>query len=1309
MMNASDPLFHAPEPRRHARPHLGTMVEPMTPKVSELDKALFQQLADRWDLKASPILLRSLDGGKSGANVFVAQISPLESVTDLPLGEYILKFDAIKERNVGEPREWQRHETARTRNALFGEDHVPSLKRNAELNDRVAMLYDVAGGSLASFVTATLIENHDALLKQLRRISMELLHSLNAQTQETAGVSARTILESLLDYRLDPARADLHDFAHSEYGNSSGILVAGRIMANALTFCADSTIRNERSRVMFLGLLHGDLHSGNILLDKARPSNRTFWIIDFAYSYVGPIGFDHSYLEVATMLRHFEGLGPERQIGTLAALELDPLDPQANGIHPADVGLKDCLGVIRQELTNWQRQVYPKSVDSITAQLLLNRVAAGLNWANKPLDVKQRRLAFVYASWAATRYLEAFHPAVWSRIQEESAAFLKKSADAPSTGNPTAEWKGVREAANTFNSASGQYVLVTGALQGVGDAVSLGLLPWSAVIDFDAESDQQGLFLAASPLLSKLRALQVFGREWTSVTFSKGTAWVMAGGWASHGEYVKDDREWGRIYPSLIRQLCEALKQTRPNVPVYFIIASDTFRNAYFGRLLLEIDSSLGDSAKTIVLGTTTPRNDLVTHPFNGDMRELCLAVRREYGIDIDEDSVFVPARGGRFAIAPDQLQRLEEDIEILHDRILEKAIAEPGASDEFWKGSVPSWADLHAGMDVRRSIQDEIQDLLNKALDKGDRATISFYHSPGAGGTTVALRAAWENRLATPVAILRNYSKETADRLDDLFHMTQAPVLLIAEASLLPETDREELYQALARRHASVIILHVVRTTDTKRMRALSLFDPMHPGEAAAFEKVYARQTHDVRRQEELHEIATSEKSSWAIYRSPFFFGLVTYQEDYKRVHDYVQYCLTGADSKINEILRILALVTRYSQTGLEEQVCISLLDPGPAGKTSLEKLLGPGPARLIVLQGRSIRLAHPVIALQVLNELMGGRDWLVGLKDLCIRFIKSVKQVLPLQGEDSRALFEDLFIERDVFASEIADRNFAPLIIDAGRATPQDHFGQQEMFAALTDAYPTISHYWNHRARHLIYLIKDNYEDAIKFLDRAIELGAREGNDMVHYQTKGLTYRFWVNDICSRVSQPPDLFTAIRPLVEEAFECFRIAHEKKPNSRYPFVTRIQLTIEVAEALVKAGGKSTIHDVIGSGGPLGSWLQRNYVIAVEDLEMLKDMRADKDPSQHETNCESDLRKLSGDFDDMVRIWETMLPKAPDQVAARRGLVAAYFVRGGRDWDSISDEELKRTAEMMDRNLMEDPSNEKDIRVWFQAASTTVL
>ncbi|MGA8025644.1 MAG: hypothetical protein WB992_00760 [Bryobacteraceae bacterium] len=106
------------------------------------------------------------------------------------------------------------------------------------------------------------------------------------------------------------------------------------------------------------------------------------------------------------------------------------------------------------------------------------------------------------------------------------------------------EWPKIREALGRFDPSSGEYVLVTGSLQNIPDAASLGLLPWAAVIDLDPESDQKGLQASAGPNLGKLRALQMFGKDWTSVNLAKGTAWMMAGGWKSHGELVEDDRSW---------------------------------------------------------------------------------------------------------------------------------------------------------------------------------------------------------------------------------------------------------------------------------------------------------------------------------------------------------------------------------------------------------------------------------------------------------------------------------------------------------------------------------------------------------------------------------------------------------------------------------------------------------------------------------------------------------------------------------------------------------------------------------------------
>ena len=96
---------------------------------------------------------------------------------------------------------------------------------------------------------------------------------------------------------------------------------------------------------------------------------------------------------------------------------------------------------------------------------------------------------------------------------------------------------------------------------------------------------------------------------------------------------------------------------------------------------------------------------------------------------------------------------------------------------------------------------------------------------------------------------------------------------------------------------------------------------------------------------------------------------------------------------------MRFLALVTRFSQTGLHVSLVNRLLNLQAGSRLRLEEALGPTPARLVILAENRIKLMHPLFAEELLRQELGdignGIDP-EGLQDLSIELIGEVERLL-------------------------------------------------------------------------------------------------------------------------------------------------------------------------------------------------------------------------------------------------------------------------------------------------------------------------
>jgi len=1254
-------------------------------------------------------ILKEISGGQSGAAVLLIDIAvqdeSAKAANRFQPGQYILK---VQYQNPwpGEAQESERHSEATSRSSEFATAHIPALRYSETIDGVMLLLYEVAGQSMASFVSANTVDAI-SLRHYCTMVSADIWFKWNGNYSINTSTSARTSLQRWLGYRLDRTKASqLHSFVASECEGKSVFRMADRVLLNPLFAAASSHTDIPVASVSFDGMIHGDLHLGNIIVNRTLKQKDQYWLIDFALANATPLGFDQAYLELSILIGLLQGVEPQRIFNILEALE-SPDDIECGSRVPvSDVGILESCRVIRQANSTWQKNQEPKRTDSVTAQCLLSRIAAGLNWANKPLPTSKRRLALAYSAWAATRYYELF-------ISDQLEIFFtdhgrpKRSIPPPITP----AWPEVWAQLGRFDSTKAKYVLIANQLDVSKELRSLALIPWSAIIDLDPNSNERGLYSAIAKTLTVQRSVNQYGLDSIPIDADRGTSWFMAYGWPSRQEPVPQDfRRWRSEYGARCRQLFRELRRAAAPLPVKVVIlASDEIDKRVLQSLIAMADESLETSSDITLISLLSSHEDpAVKAHYSLAVNEFIRAVYQVFGASVQVDEPTIPGSDGLMSLAIDQLRNWEEDLSVLHSKILEQASITDGAIDAFWKGNPPSWSDLHADFDVRRDLGPKIIKKVSDLLHAWGNYTVELRHAPGSGGTTAALRCGWDLRRDFPVTVLRCYSSTTADRIDQIFRISQKPVLLIADASLLPPANREKLYRDIAQRNVRCVILYVVRSFETHTEESknnpltnrLEITDPMVDDEAKAFLRAFLTRTKNPKRQQFLIDLA--EQEQWKPYRTPFFFGLITYEEEFESVQSYVEHHLSEklADS-MKKVVRFLALVTKYSQTGISIGLTNDLLGLDPASDIELRDALGEIIERLIVRRGQVLRLLHPVIAQEVLRQSLGDRDWKYGLRDLCLEFIAETAEFLGSDSEDALHLFFELFIRRDYWAPFARlRRNFSDLILDI--PTPA---GQHQVLLALTNTCPQEPHFWNHLGRHHIYEMKQDFTEAENYLTKATEL---DPNEQVHHHALGMVRRFSIRSLMSDLLQHESsltadfLFETIFEKYSSASEEFAIARKLGPEDNHGYITHIQLILEILENLVRLDTGKTLPSLLSKESKVGDWARASVVRAEDLLRQVQHLRESDKPSRYELSCTNALANLYGHFDAVISSLETLSKSVPDS-DVRRALATAYYSKSGRVWANYTDSELRRTKKLMEDNLRADPTNEHDIRYWFQA------
>lgn len=1286
--------------------------------ISERFPDLATAALDEWVPGASVYLQIPLRGGLSGAEVLLIDVQPGSGSSNVINGQYILKLARVESEGGEELDEASRHARVAESAKGFAKQHVPALVASHRSGEHVAILCHVAGKSLRQLQTLYKLSHKDQPAV-CRHVSKDLLYEMNAEYKiDQVGLANRTLID-WLGPRLDPATTSGNRLRQVAAARCDGDLYFTReqILVNPLSVCNHPELASKE-RPRFQGLLHGDLHGDNVLRLQTDRALANYWVIDFGLSRPGPLFFDHAYLELA-LIRHalLSDPAPDHRLSRLRLLLnalAAPAGTRLSQVFTSDSTLKKDIELIRDEVRKWQAEKQPHRADPVEAQYRLARVAAGLIWANKRgLDDADRTLSFEYAAWAARDYLEHDHPDVLDSLLSRRPAAPPPPAPEP---DPAA-WDTFWAAAHGFDRSAARYLLVAGRIDDPASAAALGQLPWSAVLDFDPDSDGTGLFKGAEPILRHNRGCHLVGNKVDELTFDRSCAWMMAGGWALGMEPTPQSQpEWQRRYNEPVRQFLRRFAAAvRPEPVVAIVLPGPGLSGKRLEVLAGTIDEFFSDRLTLLVL-----HPDLDVSPAAQYFPSLSvpLAVQRIkdlYGTTVGIAGITLPGKRDEqdltVSVPVERLRVWEEELELLHSGIQTDAAAPAGG---FWKGAPPSWADLDERRDVSRTVTDSLLTAVQTKLLDRSTWNIDLWHEPGAGGTTVARRVAWDLRRQFPVAVLRKYTGQTIERLQGIAELTGKPILLVAEQTDLNQHAREALYRGLSIQRVRAVILYVRRVNKLAQHHEHQV-GRLTDDEAKRFRAVYAAETDDPDRRAELGLITEGGGKYLGRYRYPFFYGLITYAEDFLSVSSFVQNCIGTTEGNRQKVLLYLALTTNYVHGGLPTSVVREMLGLKPGAALDLEAEFGPGPARLILEYQEEgelvprLKLLHPVLSVELFKHVyqIAGREWEVELKPLADRFIDDLTRILGKNSEPLHALLTQLLVDRSSMYDEHtqSDGRFSMLV----RQIPykEDAHALLRKLVDVCDIPQTKAHYLTHLSRHRIYELRSEYDQAEAHSLAAIGL---DPQDDIHYHTLGMVLRFWaesrVDELAAKAGTgPANVIEAIEGVVERALDAFAKTRELEPEDEHGYITPVQLIARVAEGVLnvarRQAGKPNLGlaDLTGGRDRVGQWLLDNLSTAYRLLDEIKHIRGPRPPSLYASRCDLSVAQLYPDNrQELISRWRRQLIEYPAQGSVlQRGLIRLYLMQHQDRPEAIPQATAREIA-----LWLEDSRTASDLRTWFR-------
>ncbi len=1269
-----------------------------------------------------------LKQGFSGSAVIKVDISNITCTDHIRSGQYILKLSEHPQW-ADQDDEITAHHRAQDRNEKFSSEHIPALvvhysysastgmtsTDDESLDSGYAILFEIAGHSIDTYTAMGQPQDpHFDIIGE--KIHKKMLRHWVEQ-EPSKDLRPDQIIETLAGYRLDPDQApELHEFINMNEASAGILIVADEALVSPLWLYRYLRDHPTSSQPVLEALLHGDLHGENLLAHRQMPNDHPFWVIDFAYSTIGPAGFDQAYLEMHHIRLTLGNQPPAVLIGILRKIS-DPTNQEV--LPPGTSWTRKCIQSIRDSQESWISESHSRRRDSIHRQLTLVRVAAGLNWARKKIPDEHRYLALCYAGWAAREYLKQYDAEGWKAFQGLSP--YPKSADFE-TGDEPSEmdrelWKQLWSSLDCFSARNSKLLMIVGPMKDDDDLRVLGRLPLSAVFDLDPHSDQTGLYRRAGSVLEEARGLHLFSDVLPLINVRRGTSWMMAAGWMLKGESFPDLRRWRYARMPLIRQFIKKMDdQIRPEAMQVLVLPGHGYNVSrilpYIGQVVGAIDEVTEGRTKFFLLGSHAllPEQQIENIEYIPlQVGHFVSFLNHTLGGIGPKSMPTVPGPNGEERpISVGMLRNMEENFRVLHSDVLSETpelVDDPDDSNAFWRGRPLYFSEINAGMDIKREVGAKLTEILQNYLEDHNTRTVVFQHHPGSGGTTAAYRAVWDLHWEHPTALLVQDSPSLGIRLRDLFHAARKPVLFLAEEPDLQDSRREELYRELAHFNSRVVIFYLRRVLGGIE-KGISLDETLTDAEASQFQASYSSLTEESERIKDLQRITT--EGSLRRYRTPFFYGLVTFQREYAGIDRFVDFHLSNIRGRQLDVMEFLGLVTIYSDTGIPEQLLKGLFRVSPNSEVPLSTLFGDGPYRIVNKRLGVYRLMHQIIAEKVLSYLHsdGDGDWMLRAKDIAIDFIQ---RLVEAAGPDSNTviiLFRKLFIDRVGGSLDgVEDRKkFSSLIEDVNYHVDNSH--GHAILKALAETCPLEPHFWTHLGRHHIYEMKWGAAKAEEYLQKAISLSE---NDAIHHHAYGLVLRYRMRGLLKlRAGETADqILERIRGVFEKASEQFNHVRAIKPDNIYGYITHIQMNLQVLRRIKSVSGWDTLGRVQGGDGAVGEFVIHLLTTAehlLNEASHLYGTLAETKDSYF-TKCQADLARLYGDMDQVVQLWDATLSHHGGRSGpmARRALANAFFARNNRRWDTMQLGELRRIVALMEENLNSSVRRDEDFRLWFEA------
>lgn len=694
----------------------------------------------------------------------------------------------------------------------------------------------------------------------------------------------------------------------------------------------------------------------------------------------------------------------------------------------------------------------------------------------------------------------------------------------------------------------------------------------------------------------------------------------------------------------------------------------------------------------------------------------------------------------------------LKNGVEIAYKGI-ENDASEWVLTQSLFAGNTVSWQELGHGKPVERNDSSRITQEIAELLE-GSRAAYKYnlYHAPGSGGTTLARMIAFKLHEQFPTIVLKRFQKiETARVISDLSDITQKPVLIIAEAFEVNEDEQDRLLFELAskRRHVVLVAVRQVWTPFTKvgprnerygKMPDIQqaghkeyqyyLMQQMQNGEIAKFEDKFCQLNIKEVRKINIRRIS-KEYSHGDI--SPFIYGLTAFEDEFLKLPDYIRKILFSEDlpDSARDVIGYISLIYYYTQQSTPVSLLFNTYAEGDANQnlTLNERFGEESPIHLLIIEETDIegnntgrwRPRHALFAREAMHQILVGQngnkdDWRDFLSTWVHRFIELCGKNTTFLSKELYELLRSLLLVRDysdAIGKEEKD-NFSRCIEDI--PSPAD---RQMIFEELVNQFPREPHFRVHLAR-FYYRESKEFKKAREQAEAAREFA---GHDFNVYHTLGMCIRKEIEYLIE--NDPTAQEDDIQTKTKEASQAFKESRRINSNNTHAYISNMQLLISVLDYGLKISKLNKSEFLTSKEN---KWYldlfdelteltdSANYVFQQIEKNRQKGSNSDYYTFSKELlkSCEISRQNLIGDYDDAIKRSKSLANSEgiSNRPFFRRLTVNLMLAKANqhhhlsnkyKQWEHLPESEILQAIQLLEKNLIEEPSNSTNFRMWFNA------